>query len=182
MIACNCLQPCWVQRPRLTPLVSFSHSCPLVPPPTPPPAPPPIGLPKLPSGSPAIHSSKTHRNLVLCTDFLLVQHRGAGDPVTLQSSAAPFVAKRKGAQTDGPAGMSEIQNLDWPAVHVAGCVYVEHRPQTLQLNLQQLGHEAALGFDPVSLRGLAGHAEWGCYPTVSEVDQLLSYLNPRGKR
>ena len=60
-------------------------------------------------------------------------------------------------------------------------MYVERRPQTLQLSLQQLGHEAALSSDPISLRGVISHAEWGHYPTVSEVDRLLTYLNPRGE-
>ena len=95
------------------------------------------------------------------------------------SKAVLHPVRHLAAQPKGPDGSSIPDQVD---MQVAGCVYVEHRPQTLQLDLQQLGHEAALGFDPVSLRGLASHAEWGCYPTVSEVDQLLSYLNPRGKK
>ena len=44
----------------------------------------------------------------------------------------------------------------------------------------QLRHEAGLSEDPVSLRGLVSHTDWGCYPTVADVDALISYLNPRG--
>ena len=58
---------------------------------------------------------------------------------------------------------------------------MEHRPHILQLDSRQLGTEAVKGEDPVSLCGAVDHAEWGHYPTVAEVDQLLAYLNPRGK-
>ncbi len=58
---------------------------------------------------------------------------------------------------------------------------MEHRPQALRLNAWQLKSEAGMSEDPVSLRGLVNNTEWGVYPTVAEIDQLLTYLNPRGE-
>ncbi|KAK9864489.1 hypothetical protein WJX84_007928, partial [Apatococcus fuscideae] len=126
------------------------------------------------------------------------EQRARGRPRAVEKSVDPNADEDKVAELQAAHRLSELRHQAallgydrfWHRYWLmAGttpqspcCVYVEHRPHTLQLDSRQLGTEAVKGEDPVSLCGAVDHAEWGHYPTVAKVDQLLAYLNPRGAR